>query len=434
VAAVEALRSPMEPTRATTAALVASSTTMTGILLVVIVMQAAGIVALLVYHARLRRAERGLRKSEERFRLIADRAPVILWTARPDTTLDFVNGTSVEFSGLPLDHLLDERWLSVVHPEDVEHAAGIYVPAFEARQPFLMEYRLRRADGAYRWFLASGVPKYGVDRSFDGYIGCSIDITERKEAEDRIRENRAALELSHREIQNLAGRLIEAQDIERARVARDLHDDVSQQLAAMSIALSRLRQRMGTLGVGDDLREDVQALQQRTGTLAQNVRDLSHDLHPTVLRHAGLVPALTAHCTALEGTHDTVVTCRAEGDFDTIAPEAALCLYRVAQEALRNVTAHAGASRAEVRLVRTGDLTELTITDDGKGFDMAGSLERGKGLGLVSITERVRLVGGTVSIVPEVNRGTRVSVQIPASAPMTSGAGAAAAGHKYSPT
>ena len=407
---------------------------MTGIFLVVIGMQAVAIVALLVRHARLRRAERGLRRSEERFRLIAARAPVILWTARPDTTLDFVNATTVDFSGMPLEQLLDEGWLNAVHPQDTDHINSIYVPAVEARQPFLMEYRLRRADGAYRWVLDSGVPKFEADGSFAGYIGCSIDITERKEAEDRIRENRAALEVSHREIQNLAGRLIEAQDVERARVARDLHDDVSQQLAAMSIALSRLRQRMGKLAVSEDLTGDVQALQERAGTLAQNVRHLSHDLHPTVLRHAGLVPALTAHCRALEATHDTVVTCHAEGDFDAIAPEAALCLYRVAQEALRNVTAHAGASRADVRLIRCDDLTELTVTDDGRGFDTAGSLERGKGLGLVSITERVRLAGGTVSIVAEVNRGTRVSVRIPASSPTTCEAGAAVAAREDSPT
>ena len=226
---------------------------------------------------------------------------------------------------------------------------------------------LRRADGAYRWLLATGVPKYGPDGSFAGYVGCDIDITERKDAEDRIRESRAALEASHREIQHLAGRLIEAQDAERARIARDLHDDVSQQLAGLSIALSGLKHRMDELQVGEDLQADLRALHQRTTTLAQNVRHLSHDLHPTVLRHAGLVAALTSYCAELERSHGTALTCSAEGDFASIAPEVALCLYRIAQEALRNVIAHAGASRADVRLLRTGDDAEITIADDGKG-------------------------------------------------------------------
>ena len=135
-----------------------------------------------------------------------------------------------------------------------------------------------------------------------------------------------------------------------------------------------------------------------------------------MLRHAGLVAALTSYCAELERSHGTAVTCSAEGDFASIAPEAALCLYRIAQEALRNVIAHAGASRADVRLLRNGDHAEITIADDGKGFDVARSLKRGKGLGLVSITERARLAGGTVSIAAEPKKGTRVRVQIPANA------------------
>jgi PAS domain S-box-containing protein len=331
-----------------------------------IVIQAAAIVALLIDRARGRRAEHALRKSEERFRLVADRAPVMIWTARPDTTLDYLNATCAEFTGRTLEQLANEGWLDSVHPEDVDRCLQTYGPAFEARTPFHMEYRVRHADGRYRWLMATGVPKYGADGSFAGYIGCDMDITERRNAEDRIHE-------SHREIQHLAGRLIEAQDAERARVARDLHDDVSQQLAGMSIAFSGLRQRMIELAVSDELQEDLRALQQRTSTLAKNVRHLSHDLHPTVLRHAGLVAALTAYCAELERTHGTVLTCRAEGEFGSIAPEPALCLYRVAQEALRNVIAHAGASRADVRLVRTDDIAEMTVTDDGKGFDVAGS-------------------------------------------------------------
>jgi PAS domain S-box-containing protein len=345
-----------------------------------------------------------------------DGAPGMVWTARPDTTLDYVNRFCAEFTGLPIEKLLDEGWLNAVHPDDRDPAAAIYVPAVEARRPFLVEYRMRRADGPYRWVLATGVPMYGADGGFAGYVGIDIDFTERREAEERTRESQAALEASHREIQHLAGRLIEAQDAERARVARDLHDDVSQQLAGVSIALSGLKRRMDELQVSEDLKADLRSLQQRTATLAQNVRHLSHDLHPTVLRHAGLVAALTSYCAELGRSHGTAVTCSAEGDFTAIAPEAALCLYRIAQEALRNVIAHAGASRADVRLARNGNHAEITITDDGQGFDVAGSLKRGQGLGLVSIAERARLAGGNVSIAAELKKGTHVCAQIPAPA------------------
>jgi two-component system sensor histidine kinase UhpB len=179
---------------------------------------------------------------------------------------------------------------------------------------------------------------------------------------------------------------------------------------------------MDELNVSDEVQADLRGLHERTTTLAQNVRHLSHDLHPTVLRHAGLVAALTSYCAEVERSHGTALECSAEGDFASIAPEVALCLYRIAQEALRNVIAHAGANRADIRLLRTGDDTELTVTDNGNGFDVTNSLERGKGLGLVSIAERVRLARGTVSIASEPMKGTSVCVRIPANAPVKSGA------------
>ena len=373
---------------------------------IVLAVLVAAIVALLALLWRRVGADRALRKSEAFFRHLADDAPMVMWTTRPDTTLDYLNKFSVEFTGMPLKDLLDEGWLNAVHPDDLDRIQRIYVPAIEARQPVLMEYRLRRADGVYRWVLDSGVPKYEKDGSYTGYVGCSFDITERKDAEEALRE-------SHREVRHLAGRLIEAQDVERARIARDLHDDVSQQLAGVSIAFSGFRQRLGEYHVSNELQQELVALQQQTLKLARNVRQLSHDLHPTVLQHLGLVKGLTSYCGELGRAHGVATTCTAEGDFAAMTPDAALCVYRVAQEALRNVIAHAGASRANVRLVQMGDQAEITIADDGRGFDATNRGERGHGLGLVSMSERARILGGTVSIVSAPNQGTRVQAKIP---------------------
>ena len=202
----------------------------------------------------------------------------------------------------------------------------------------------------------------------------------------------------------MAGRLIAAQEVERARLARDLHDDVSQQLAALSITLSGLKRHVKAPR-GTDLEAEVAMLQERTDALAESVRRLSHDLHPDVLRHAGLAASLAAYCSGLVSpSHGLTVTCRAQGDFDAIGHDAALCLYRIAQEALHNVVKHAEARHAEVVLVRTPDGAELTVSDDGKGFDIQVRTT-GTGLGLVSITERARLAGGTVSIVTALNEG-----------------------------
>ena len=356
---------------------------------------------------------RALREIVEQSRLRADQAPVLIWTARPDTTLDYLNGFCEQLTGRPLEQLRENGWLDFVHPEDVDRCLRTYMPAFEARRPFLLEYRLRHADGDYRWFLASGVPKYGRDGSFSGYVGCDIDITERKNTENRIRESQAALEVSHREIQHLAGRLIEAQDVERARIARDLHDDVSQQLAGISIAFSGLKQRLGKFHVSEELQQELVNLQQQTLKLARNVRQLSHGLHPSVLQHLGLVKGLTSYCAELGRAHGVAMTCTAKGDFAATTPDAALCVYRIAQEALRNVIAHASASRADVQLLQMGDEAQITIADDGRGFDATNRVERDAGLGLVSMSERARIMGGTVSIVSGPNQGTRVQATIP---------------------
>ena len=258
----------------------------------------------------------------------------------------------------------------------------------------------------------------GRRRSVEGALRESekrlrLDISERQDAVQRIRDSQTTLESSHREIQKLAGRLIEAQETERARVARDLRDDVSRELGEVSNVLGGLKQRLLDAGVSDDLQQELRGLDARLTTLAQNVRHLSHDLHPTVLQHSGLVAALTAHCAELQRNHGTELTCSADGDFGSIPEGAALCLYRVAQEALRNVICHACASRASVQLERASDLAAMTIADDGRGFDLARSLARSEGLGLMSIQERVRLVGGSVTIDTAWSQGTRVRVQIP---------------------
>ena len=241
-------------------------------------------------------------------------------------------------------------------------------------------------------------------------------VQELRTTEAGLRENQARLQVSNQQISNLAERLIASQEVERARIARDLHDDLSQQIAGLSIGLSALKRRLAGLGLphAGELGSEVAALQQRAARFADNIRRFSHDLHPSVLQHAGLVEALASYCTELERQQRVAITFTTEGDFASLSSAASLCLYRITQEALRNVITHARAGRAEVRLRRIDERAELTIVDDGRGFDIAEASRDSHGLGLVSINERVRLAGGTVSIVTELEKGTRVRVMIPA--------------------
>jgi signal transduction histidine kinase len=216
---------------------------------------------------------------------------------------------------------------------------------------------------------------------------------------------------AEREVESLAGRLITAQEAERSRIAGDLHDDVNQQLAGLSIALSNVKRQLQNGGNGT-VQEEIGRLQQRTIDLADVIRNLSHELHPGVLQHVGLAAALNGHCAEVGKQYPIEVTFSAVDVRDGIPQEVALCLYRVAQEALRNIAVHAAAHKAQVTLRSSEQGVELVIADDGQGFDLAEAREVG-GLGLISLDERVRLIGGSLAISTEPQHGTEVRVQVP---------------------
>jgi signal transduction histidine kinase len=273
----------------------------------------------------------------------------------------------------------------------------------------------------YRLYILGGVSLIVLQAAL--IAGLLLQRAERRRTEGVLRQSQQRLEESSVEVRNLAGRLIVAQEAERSRIARELHDDVSQQLAGLSIALSSVRQRLRSHGNGEKEVGALTSLQQRAVALAESVRQLSHDLHPGVLKHAGVEAALSAHCDEFRQQHPIQVSFQAAGDFHSMGVEAKLCLYRVAQEALRNTAKHSGARHVGVRLAQTPEGAELTIADDGQGFDVTSSERLGNGLGLRSIRERVRQAGGTVTILAERHNGTTVQVRIASDA--VTGAGSA---------
>ena len=196
----------------------------------------------------------------------------------------------------------------------------------------------------------------------------------------RQRAERAAHE-SAKDIRDLAGRLMTAQEEERRRIARELHDGVHQDLAALSIALSALEAGLPE-GTPPDRRREVARLQGRTVEMAEAIRHLSHELHPGILQYTGLAVALRSHCReferehGLDGRHSRRTTTS-----EPCPSDVALCLYRVTQEALKNAVRHAKASQVRVAVARDGANLVLTIGDDGSGFDLAEARGRG-GLGL----------------------------------------------------
>ena len=221
----------------------------------------------------------------------------------------------------------------------------------------------------------------------------------------------AALRSSNAQIRDLAGQLIFAQEVERTRIARDLHDDACQEVASITVDVSNLRQKDAPLQ-DSDVQQALLSVQRRMARVAEGLRLLSHDLHPNLLKHAGLAAALEAHCTEVERQYHIQVRFHAEGQVEPANPVVMLSLFRIAQEALRNAAKHGHAQQIDLSLSEQGDGLTLSVTDDGWGFDPGGVRNNG-GLGLVSIEERARLVKGQVTIHSGPQQGTTISVRVP---------------------
>jgi len=243
-----------------------------------------------------------------------------------------------------------------------------------------------------------------------------IQAARRRRAEVALRESERRFRVTVEQNQDLAGRLIHAQEAERSRIARDLHDDLSQQLASVGIMLSALKRNVGRPGSESENLQTVTTLQDRTSTLAEAVKNLSHELHPGVLEHVGLVTTLRRHCADVEQLHHLTVTFSAGDNVDSLSLDVALCLFRVAQEALANAVRHARPRTILVQLTSNDDSVELSIIDDGIGFATADRAR--SGLGLRSIDERVRLARGNMQVESRIGHGTALRVRISRAAPL----------------
>jgi signal transduction histidine kinase len=249
-----------------------------------------------------------------------------------------------------------------------------------------------------------------------GFAGSVLDITDRRQAEEQLRSANAALVRQLEEqirkeqvIEALGARLIGAQEEERKRLARELHDDLNQQIAALSIAMGNLKRHLPEQLA--DARAQSDRIHQKLVQVAETVRRMSHELHPAMLQYSGLAAALQSYCNEFGALTGIAVSVTIEGEFDGVPSGAALCMYRVTQEALRNIAKHAKVAAAAVEMRHSEGLLSLTVSDQGVGMDPA-SAEATAGLGLVSIRERARFAGGSVEIASQPNQGTAITVRI----------------------
>jgi len=343
-----------------------------------------------------KRAEEALRESEERFRLVANTAPVMIWMSGPDKLYAYYNQPWLDFTGRTLEAELGNGWAETVHPEDFGRCLDTFIKSFDRREDFQMEYRMRRYDGEYRWISDIGVPRFNPDGSFAGYIGSCIDVTERKLADEAL--------------SSVSRKLIEAHEEERTRIARELHDDINQRLALLEIDLEELG--LNPPNSSMEVSSRAKGLRTRLSEIGIEIQAISHRLHSSKLEYLGIVAAITSFCKELSDrqkidiqfTHDLVPS--------SLPYDISLSLFRVVQEALRNAVKHSGVRHFEVDLRGTLYEIQLTVHDAGAGFDLTSTMTN-PGLGLVSMQERARLVKGTLSIVSSPSTGTTIQARVP---------------------
>ena len=236
--------------------------------------------------------------------------------------------------------------------------------------------------------------------------GLLVQRAKRQRVERELRGSQAKLSVSFDRIRELSRRLLGEQEAERARIARELHDDINQQLAILSIELDGLRSDQLQVHSAKRLFRAME----RTQGISTSVRELSHRLHPSKLRLIGLVAALDSLRRDLSPPHLTIAFCHRDVPAE-IDQNIALCVFRVAQEALGNAVKHSDAGHIWVDLTGGPSSLALTITDDGKGFDVNGSPSAG--LGLISMRERVESVGAVLEIHASPASGTCLRVTVP---------------------
>ena len=344
-------------------------------------------------------ASEALAESENRFRQLFEQASVGIALESMRGQLAIVNPAFCAMFGYSEAELHQMSCAQLSHPDDLAAEAPLFSELCAGkRTSYQIDKRFLRKDGTIVWGRVSVSLLQPQDGTEPFIIGMLRDISPLKQRDQ--------------ELVTLTGRLIEAQEEERRRISRELHDDIGQQAAAIAADLCVLRDTMAR-GSSDSAGELADLVSQLATELATSIHKLSHDLHSSRLQYLGLASALKDLCDKMAAQHHFTIELSVDCQVDRLPEPVELCMFRIAQEALSNVVKHSGGTTAFVKVALCGETISLCVADDGIGFD-TGAV--GGGIGLTSMRERLRLVGGKLFIKSSTDTGTELvaEIQLPA--------------------
>ena len=339
-----------------------------------------------------KRTEEALRESEERLRLAIQAGRMYAFEWDPATDLISRSAESREVLGLGKDAFLDsgQRFLSTVYPEDRERFRQVACEVTADNPSYQITYRVSRPEGHIIWLEEAGRAFFTEGGKLVRVVGIAANITDRKRTEQAVLE--------------LGGRLLNAQEEERSRVALELHDDIGQELAVLAVQIHGLSIR--------NLRMQIADLQAKIDEISTKISSLAHELHSSRLDHLGLAVAAEVFCREFSRQFALPVDYVGCDIPRQLSPSIDLTFYRVLQEALHNVVKHGQATHVHVELTLGGDELKLVVRDNGVGFD-SDQPHFGTGLGLISMRERMHHISGHLRVSSRPNKGTLIEASIP---------------------
>jgi len=357
-----------------------------------------------------KRAEAALRENDQRMRAFLENSATIAWIKDAEGRHVYLSPNYERRFNVRLEDWLGKTDFEV-WPQDIaekfrEHDV---IVLRENRRLEVIE-QARDADGSVSWWLNSKfLFRDSCGQKYVGGLG--VDITDRKRAEEELHLSQEELRRHQKQLQDLTSKLLAAQETERQRISRELHDDFSQRLAALVLDIASLEQYAAV--IPEPISKPLETIREQLEQLADDVHNMAYQLHPSVLVHAGLRPAINDHIQKVAARTGLRILCKAKNLPSALSIEQSTCLFRIVQESLQNIHKHANAHEVMIRLSGSSKGIGVSVTDNGEGFDVKDKNGQHGGLGVISMHERMRLLGGFLRVHSSRGGGTKVCAWIP---------------------